>query len=57
LLLAQAINKALDNAGMTAEDLSTVEIVGGGSRVGWIKEFLATCLKLDLSKVPTLLFK
>jgi len=43
------IQSALSEAGMTAKDLSSIEIVGGGSRVGCVKRTLAKILGLDAS--------
>jgi len=47
----KTIMRALSEAAMTIEDISTVEIIGGGSRVNWIKEMLAKTMKCDTSKV------
>merc|ERR1712165_473406 len=43
------IQRALDEAGMTPKDLTWVEIVGGGSRVGCVKRTLAKILGLDVN--------
>lgn len=47
----KTILKALEEASMSIEDISTFEIVGGASRVNWIKEMIANTLKCDTSKV------
>ncbi len=43
------IQRALAEAGMDPKDLSSVEIVGGGSRVGCVKRTLAKILGLDIN--------
>lgn len=45
--LGPPIERALKEAGMDTKDLSSVEIVGGGSRVGCVKRALAKILGLD----------
>ena len=45
--LAAPIERALAEAKVTAKDLSSVEIVGGGSRVGCVKRTLASILGLN----------
>jgi len=45
--LEAPIQRALIEAGVTAEELSSVEVVGGGTRVGCVKRRLADILKLD----------
>lgn len=49
--LAAPINRALAEAGLEASDLSSVEIVGGATRVGSVKENIAGVLGLDLKAV------
>ena len=43
------IQAALAETGLTPKDLSSIEIVGGGSRVGCVKRALAKILGLDAS--------
>ncbi len=43
------IQSALSETGLTPKDLSSIEIVGGGSRVGCVKRTLAKILGLDMS--------
>lgn len=43
------IQSALAETGLTTKDLSSIEIVGGGSRVGCVKRTLAKILGLDAS--------
>ena len=40
----------LDESGLTADQLSSVEIVGGASRMPCVKREIATLLQLDTSK-------
>lgn len=47
--LEPPIQRALKEAGLDTTDLSSVEIVGGGSRVGCVKRALAKILGLDSS--------
>jgi len=47
--IAAPIERALEETKLTAKDLSSVEIVGGGSRVGFVKRMLATVLGLNKS--------
>jgi len=48
--LSAPIERALAEAGMTAKDMDSIEIVGGGSRVGCVKRTLASILGLDATK-------
>lgn len=45
--LAAPVERALEEAKLTSKDLSSIEIVGGGTRVGCVKRTLATILGLD----------
>jgi len=47
--LSGPVNQCLLEAGLQREQLSDVEIVGGSSRIGFIKKTLAEILGLDLS--------
>lgn len=49
--LAAPINRALEEASLQASDLSSVEIVGGATRVGSVKENIAGVLGLDVKAV------
>lgn len=49
--LAAPINRALDEAGLKASDLTSFEIVGGASRVGSVKEAIAGVLGLNVKAV------
>lgn len=49
--LAAPINRALDEAGLEASDLTSVEIVGGATRVGSVKEAIAGVLGLNVKAV------
>jgi heat shock protein 4 len=49
--LAAPINRALEESGLKASDLTSVEIVGGATRVGSVKETIAGVLGLDLKAV------
>jgi heat shock protein 4 len=49
--LGAPVQRALEEAKLTAADLSSVEIVGGATRVGSIKETLAELLGLDATAV------
>lgn len=49
--LAAPINRALDEAGLKASDLTSVEIVGGATRVGSVKEAIAGVLGLNVKAV------
>jgi heat shock protein 4 len=46
------VERALQDAGLKAADLSAVEIVGGSSRMRQFKKALGTVLGLDTSKAP-----
>lgn len=48
--LEAPITRALAEAKMTTSDLHSIEIVGGGTRVGSVKRMLSKVLKLDVSK-------
>jgi len=48
--LASPIELALEEAGLKTAELSSVEIVGGGTRVGCVKRKLADVLGLDQKK-------
>lgn len=49
--LAAPINRALDEAKLERSDLTSVEIVGGATRVGSVKETIAGVLGLDVKAV------
>jgi len=48
--LEPPITRALDESKLTVKDLSSIEIVGGGTRVGSVKRMFAKVLQLDESK-------
>jgi len=43
------INEALEKAGMTAEDIDQIELLGGGVRIPKVTEILTAALKKELS--------
>lgn len=45
--LAAPVQRALEETKLTSKDLSSIELVGGGSRVGCVKRTLASILALD----------
>mmetsp|Transcript_2124 Transcript_2124/g.2404 ORF Transcript_2124/g.2404 Transcript_2124/m.2404 type:complete len:809 (+) Transcript_2124:49-2475(+) len=47
--LNSPIERALEETGLTTKDLASIEILGGGSRVGCVKRTLAKILDLDSS--------
>jgi len=47
--LIPPVQRALDEAKLTTEQLSSVEIVGGGTRVSCLKRTLSRYLKLDMN--------
>eukprot|EP00986_Skeletonema_menzelii_P010971 scaffold5498_cov154-Skeletonema_menzelii.AAC.3 len=49
--LAAPINRALEEASLQASDLASVEIVGGATRVGSVKEKIAEVLGLNVKAV------
>merc|ERR1712023_170242 len=49
--LAGPVNQCLAEAGLTKDDISDCEIVGGTSRIGILKKTLADILGLDVSAV------
>lgn len=49
--LSAPVQRALEEAKLTAGDLTSVEIVGGATRVGSVKETLAGILGLDVTAV------
>eukprot|EP00970_Alexandrium_tamarense_P011244 scaffold2428_cov168-Alexandrium_tamarense.AAC.3 len=49
--LAAPINRALEETKLKAADMSSVEIVGGATRVGSVKETIAELLGLDTNAV------
>jgi heat shock protein 4 len=49
--LSGPINRALEEAGLSASDMTSVEIVGGATRVASVKETLADVLGLDKTAV------
>mmetsp|Transcript_24206 Transcript_24206/g.48151 ORF Transcript_24206/g.48151 Transcript_24206/m.48151 type:complete len:835 (+) Transcript_24206:63-2567(+) len=49
--LAAPINRALEEAGLEGSDMTSVEIVGGATRVGSVKEVIAGVLGLNVKAV------
>lgn len=49
--LEAPVKRALAEAGLSNKDLSSVEIVGGSSRIGFLKRKLAQVLELDINEV------
>jgi heat shock protein 4 len=47
--LAAPIQRALEETGLKASDMSSVEIVGGSTRIGCVKRTLSTLLGLDMN--------
>jgi len=49
--LAAPIQRALEETKLTASDLASIELVGGGTRVGCVKRTLSSVLGLDMKAI------